>query len=96
MWSRGHQPISKSEHQWLAMVKSIKCAVCDEDCGPLGLEAHHIKQGDHYTAIGLCHDCHAGPIGWHGTKVLWRIKKMDEIDALNVTIKRVFEGTWRG
>jgi hypothetical protein len=30
-------------------------------------------------------------MGWHGEKRAWAIAKMDEIDALNITIKRVVE-----
>jgi len=30
-------------------------------------------------------------MGWHGEKRAWAIAKMDEIDALNVTVKRVVE-----
>jgi hypothetical protein len=30
-------------------------------------------------------------LGWHGQKRMWAIKKMDELDALNVTIKRLME-----
>jgi hypothetical protein len=32
-------------------------------------------------------------MGWHGEKRAWAIAKMDELDALNVTIKRVRENT---
>jgi hypothetical protein len=28
-------------------------------------------------------------MGWHGQKRAWAIKKMDELDALNVTIERL-------
>jgi hypothetical protein len=28
-------------------------------------------------------------MGWHGQKRMWAIKKMDELDALNVTIERL-------
>lgn len=28
-------------------------------------------------------------MGWHGEKVAWRLRKMDELDALNVTIERL-------
>lgn len=28
-------------------------------------------------------------MGWHGRRAMWRIKKMDELDALNVTIERL-------
>jgi hypothetical protein len=30
-------------------------------------------------------------MGWHGEKRAWAIAKMDEIDALNKTIKNVIE-----
>jgi len=30
-------------------------------------------------------------MGWHGEKRAWAIAKMDEIDALNITVKRVVE-----
>ena len=30
-------------------------------------------------------------MGWHGTKALWRVRKVDELDALNVTIRRLIE-----
>jgi hypothetical protein len=30
-------------------------------------------------------------MGWHGQRRMWALKKMDEIDALNVTIKRLME-----
>jgi hypothetical protein len=30
-------------------------------------------------------------MGWHGQKRMWALKKMDEIDALNITIKRLLE-----
>jgi len=28
-------------------------------------------------------------MGWHGNKRAWAIRKMDELDALNVTIERL-------
>lgn len=28
-------------------------------------------------------------MGWHGRRAMWRIHKMDEADALNVTIERL-------
>jgi hypothetical protein len=30
-------------------------------------------------------------MGWHGQRRMWALKKMDEIDALNITIKRLME-----
>jgi hypothetical protein len=40
--------------------------------------------------VALCKDCHQGSFnGWHGQKRMWSVMKMDEQDALNVTIERV-------
>jgi hypothetical protein len=67
-------------------VKLTACAVCD--AGP-PVEAHHIRQGLHRSTVGLCQECHRGPNGWHGNKSLWRIRKMDELDALEITLRRI-------
>ena len=79
--------LTKREREYLGRVKELACSVCDAS-GPS--DAHHIKQGSTYTCIALCKDCHQGPImGWHGQKRMWAIQKMDELDALKVTIERL-------
>ena len=81
--------LNNKERRHLARVKELPCSVCD-DPGPS--EAHHVKQGNQYTCIALCPNCHRSPtLGWHGQKRMWAIKKMDEIDALNKTIERLME-----
>lgn len=70
-------------------VKELPCSVCDQP-GPS--EAHHAKQHSQYLCIALCADCHRGSRnGWHGQRVMWGIQKMDELDALNVTLTRLLE-----
>lgn len=82
--------LNAQERRHLALVKELPCSVCDEP-GPS--DAHHIKQGSQYTCVALCKACHQGAIlGWHGQKRMWALKKMDELDALNVTIKRLIDG----
>lgn len=79
--------LNKAERAHLARVKELDCSVCD---APGPSEAHHIRQGEQYTAVALCPECHRGPsMGWHGGRIAWRVRKMDELDALNVTIKRL-------
>jgi hypothetical protein len=79
--------LNPAERRHLAMVKVLPCSVCD---APGPSEAHHIVQGLQYTCIALCPECHTGPrMGWHGQRFAWKIRKMEEIDALNVTIKRL-------
>ena len=79
--------MNAAERRWVGLVKEQPCSVC-EASGPS--DAHHIKQGNHYTVVALCKSCHQGSkMGWHGEKRAWAIAKMDELDALDVTIKNV-------
>ena len=83
--------LNDKERQHLYKVKELPCSVCDAS-GPS--DAHHIKQGNQYTCVALCKSCHQGSLmGWHGQKRAWALAKMDEIDALNVTIKRLLYPT---
>ena len=76
--------LTKSEREYLGMIKTLHCVVCDQ-AGPS--DAHHIKQGQTYTCIPLCKDCHQGSHnGIHGRQHMWKVKKMDELLALNNTI----------
>ena len=76
------------ERQWMGMVKNQPCSVCN---APGPSDAHHIKQGNHFTTVALCKSCHQGSkMGWHGEKRAWAIAKMDENDALNVTLRNIF------
>jgi hypothetical protein len=83
-----HGKLNDKEREWVLRVKELPCSVCD---APAPSDAHHIHQGDHYTVVALCRECHQGAVmGWHGQKRAWLIRKMNEMDALNVTISRVF------
>lgn len=84
-----NKPTPKERYH-LTRVKELPCSVCD---APGPSDAHHIKQHRQYTCVALCKDCHQGAInGWHGQKRMWNLAKMDEMDALNVTLKRLIEG----
>jgi len=84
-----NNPTAK-ERKHLAAIKELPCSVCD---APGPSDAHHIKQHRQYTCVALCKDCHQGSVmGWHGQRRMWNLKKMDEMDALNVTLKRLIEG----
>lgn len=81
--------LTAKQRAHVGRVKELPCSVCD---APPPSDAHHVKQHRQYTVIALCKDCHQGSIlGWHGQKRMWAIKKMDEIDALNVTIERLLD-----
>lgn len=83
--------LTAKERLHLAKVKALPCSVCD---APAPSEAHHVKQHSQYLCVALCEDCHRGPLlGIHGQRRAWAIRKMDEQDALAVTIKRLMEGS---
>lgn len=87
MRTKNAKAISPAESAHLSVVKSLPCSVCDQP-GPS--DAHHIVQGQHFTTVALCKDCHQGSFnGIHGQKRMWLIKKMDELAALNVTLRRL-------
>ena len=75
--------LSAKHRLHIGKVKLLPCSVCDQH-GPS--DAHHIEQKLQYCVIALCRDCHNS---WHGTKAIWRVKKMDELAALDVTIRRL-------
>lgn len=81
--------LTAKERLHLGRVKELPCSVCNQP-GPS--EAHHVKQGNQWTCIALCESCHRGSLmGLHGQKRAWAINKMDELDALNVTVMRLLE-----
>jgi hypothetical protein len=88
MRSKNSKAFTRSESDHIAAVKSVACVVCD---APPPSSAHHVNQGDHFTTVALCWECHQGKQGIHGDKTMWRIRKLDEWGALNETIRRVME-----
>lgn len=85
--TKNAKTVTAREREHMQRVKQLPCSVCDSP-GPS--EAHHIKQGQHFTTVALCTECHSGPVlGLHGQRRAWAVRKMDEIDALAVTVERI-------
>lgn len=81
--------LTAKEREHIGRVKELPCSVCNAP-GPSA--AHHIEQDLQWCVVALCQSCHQGSImGWHGQKRAWKIAKMDELDALNVTLKNLLE-----
>lgn len=90
MQSKNKRPPTVAERRHIQAVKELPCSVCDQP-GPS--DAHEIKQGQWFTSVALCKECHQGSVmGIHGQRRAWAIRKMDELDALNVTIQRLRGG----
>lgn len=89
MRSKNSKPLTPAERAHIDAVKWLPCSVCD---APGPSDAHHIKQGQHYTTVALCKDCHQGSFnGLHGQRRMWTVMKIDELAALNVTLQRLHE-----
>lgn len=90
MQSKNKKPPTQADRRHIERVKSLPCSVCDASAPS---DCHEINQGQWFTSIALCKDCHQGGLnGIHGQKRMWAIKKMDELAALNVTVERLMHG----
>jgi hypothetical protein len=83
--------MTKAESNYMSKVASLPCVVC----GNQPVELHHVREGQgmsqraqNWLVIPLCPSCHRDSMmGLHGQRNMWRIKKMDEMDALAKTIE---------
>ena len=75
------------ERKHLLRIKEMDCIVCGAS-GPSS--AHHVLQHQQYLCLPLCHDCHQNPrLGIHGERYAWKLRKMNELLALNLLIERL-------
>jgi hypothetical protein len=87
MRSKNAKAFTEAEWRHMGRVKEMPCVICD---APGPSDAHHIKQGFHFTVVPLCKDCHQGSFnGIHGQARMWAVRKMDELAALNETLRRL-------
>lgn len=81
--------LNAREREHLAKVKALPCSVCD---APGPSEAHHVKQHKQMLCIPLCASCHRSSFnGIHGQARIWKVLKLDELDALDKTIERLMK-----
>lgn len=89
MQSKNKPAMTAAERNHVDKVRALPCSVCDTP-GPS--EAHEPEQGLWFASCALCESCHRGPVnGWHGQRRIWAVKKMAELDAVAVTVKRLME-----
>ena len=89
MHSKNKKAMTNLEREHITRIKEMGCIICNGG-GPS--EAHEIEQGQWFTSLPLCSDCHRGvQNGIHGQKRMWNILKLDELKALNLTLQKIFE-----
>lgn len=89
MWSRNKPKPDSQEAAHIERIKAMPCVICGE-FKDAASEAHEIEQGQWFTSIPLCADCHRGSLnGIHGQRVMWKVMKQTELGALNETIRRL-------
>lgn len=87
MISKNKKAMTTEERDHVTRIKEMRCSVC-EATGPS--EAHELEQGQWFTSIPLCQDCHRGGFnGIHGQARIWKVKKLTEMVCLNETIKHI-------
>ena len=87
MQSRNKSAPTVAERKHIERIKGMRCVVCDAS-GPS--ECHEIQQGAWFTSLPLCASCHRdGHNGIHGQKRMWAVMRMDELSALNETLRRI-------
>ena len=85
MQSKNKPAPTKAERAHIERVKGLHCMVCGTH-GPS--EVHEIKQGQWFTSVPLCPDCHRGSLnGIHGQRNMWKVMRMDELDVLAKTVE---------
>ena len=82
--SQSRRPLSLSTS---TKVAELPCrAICDAQ----PVEVHEPEQGKWWISIPRCPECHRGRDGWHGTRQRWKLRKMDELTAINNTIEAIY------
>jgi hypothetical protein len=87
MKSRGKPSQTAAERRHVARVAELPCVIC----GAQPVEIHEFEQGQWFTAIPACAECHRGPKGWHGTRERWTLRRMDAFKAINETGRMLAE-----
>lgn len=89
MQSKNKKAPTKAERDHIERIKQMDCVVCGLP-GPS--ECHELRQGEWFTSLPLCPDCHRGSHnGIHGQKRMWDVMRLDELSALNKTIQQICE-----
>lgn len=89
------------ERRHMGYVAELGCVLCQhQGNGPTPAHVHHIREGQgmgerssHFLTVPLCPEHHQGASGIHGlgVKGFYTRYKMDELDLLAMTIRKLSE-----
>lgn len=85
MRSKNKPAMTRAERAHVDKLAQQPCVVCEAH----GVEIHEFEQGQWFTAVPVCPECHRGPHGWHGTRQRWTLRRMDRLKAINTTLERL-------
>lgn len=86
MHSKNKPKPTAAERRHIERVASLACVVCD---APGPSHVHEPEQGLWHVSVALCPACHTGHDGWHGTRLRWKLRRMNELQAINRTVAQV-------
>jgi len=90
MQSKNKAKPTNAERAHIERIKEMPCGVCNARGQS---EAHELRQGEWFTCIPLCPDCHRGAHnGIHGQKRIWDVMRLDELAVLNNTVALMVAG----
>lgn len=82
MRSKNKPAMTRAERAHVERVAQLSCVVCD---APGPSEVHEPEQGLWFASMPLCAPCHRGSDGWHGTRLRWKLRRVNELQAINKT-----------
>jgi len=89
MRSKNKPAPTVAEQRHIERIAAMDCACCGIPGEPV--EVHEIEQGKWFLSLPLCPDCHRHSIrGLHGQRMAWKARKLDELRALNETLRKIF------
>ena len=88
--------MSHAERRHMGRVAELPCVVC----GAHGVHVHHILEGrtpgrkpSGWLTCPVCPSCHTGTNGIHGDRAMWKVHKLNELQALAMTLERLYGGS---
>lgn len=85
MRSKNKPAQTAQEKRHVEKLAQLPCVIC----GDSPVEIHEPEQGAWFISLPLCVACHRGDGGIHGTRLRWKLRKYDELRAINETLRQV-------